>query len=254
LTETTPDMPIPKGAPFARGHSTKLLLGERVIFPGDYTENAIAPAGGFVGTASDLARFFAQLSPRAKHSVLSVASRREMTRRHWRNAHTSGEEYYGLGIISGTLGGWDWFGHGGGLPGYISRTSVLPEQDLTICVLTNSANGWAGPWVEGAMHILREFSKRGAPSQKVRSWRGRWWTMGGPGDYLPMGNAVLIANPMGWNPLLNATEIEVTSRDKGRVSTMVTETRARAFGESAAGLARSSRFGSRALSSCPRRR
>jgi CubicO group peptidase (beta-lactamase class C family) len=31
LKETTPDMPIPEGAPFARGHSAKLLLGERMI-------------------------------------------------------------------------------------------------------------------------------------------------------------------------------------------------------------------------------
>jgi integrase len=60
LTETSPDMPIPKGTPFARGHSTKLLLGERMIFPGDYSENAIAPAGGFVATASDLCRYAKQ--------------------------------------------------------------------------------------------------------------------------------------------------------------------------------------------------
>ena len=125
LKETTPDMPLPTGARFARAHSSKLLLGERVIFPGDFSQNAIAPAGGFVATASDLCRYFAQLSPRAERSMLSVFSRREMTRRHWRNAHTDGEEYYGLGIISGTLKGWDWFGHGGGLPGYISRTAVV---------------------------------------------------------------------------------------------------------------------------------
>jgi CubicO group peptidase (beta-lactamase class C family) len=123
LKETTPDMPLPKGARFARGHSSKLLLGERMIFPGDYTENAITPAGGFVATASDLCRYFAQLSPRAERSVLSVSSRREMTRRHWRNAHAEGEEYYGLGIICGALKGWDWFGHSGGLPGYISPPS-----------------------------------------------------------------------------------------------------------------------------------
>jgi hypothetical protein len=218
LMETTPDMPIPKGAPFSRGHSAKLLLGERVIIPGDYTENAIAPAGGFVATASDLARYFAQLSPRAKRSVLSVASRREMTRRHWRNAHSAAEEYYGLGIISGSLGGWDWFGHGGGLPGYISRTAVVPEQDLTISVLTNNSNGWAGAWVDGSIHILREFSKRGPPPRKVRDWTGRWWSQGGPGDYIPLGNRVLVANPQAWNPFMNATEIEVTGRDKGRVS------------------------------------
>jgi CubicO group peptidase (beta-lactamase class C family) len=31
LKETIPDTPIPKGVPFARGHSAKLLLGERVV-------------------------------------------------------------------------------------------------------------------------------------------------------------------------------------------------------------------------------
>jgi CubicO group peptidase (beta-lactamase class C family) len=50
LSETEPDMPIAKGAPFARGHSTKLLLGESVIVPGDYQTNAIAPAAGNGGT------------------------------------------------------------------------------------------------------------------------------------------------------------------------------------------------------------
>jgi CubicO group peptidase (beta-lactamase class C family) len=218
LKETTPDMPIPRGAPFARGHSAKLLLGDRVIFPGDYSENAIAPAAGFVATASDLCRYFAQLSPRARQSVLSVSSRREMIRRHWRNAHTAAEEYYGLGIISGAIKGWDWFGHSGGLPGYISRTAVVPEQDLTITVLTNNSNGWAGPWVEGAIHILQEFSRRGPPTQKVRDWTGRWWGLGGPDDHIPLGNKVLIANPQTWTPFLNAAEIEVTGRDKGRVS------------------------------------
>jgi CubicO group peptidase (beta-lactamase class C family) len=218
LQETTPDMPAPKGAPFARGHSTKLLLGERMIIPGDYAENAIAPAGGFVGTAGDLARYFWQLAPQARKSVLSVESRREMTRRHWRNAHSGGEEYYGLGVISGTLDGWDWFGHGGGLPGYISRTAVAPEQGLTVSVLTNASNGSAGPWVEGALHILKGFSRRGAPSRKVRSWAGRWWHPGGLGDFLPIGDKVVVANPQAWNPLLDAAEIEVTGRDAGRVT------------------------------------
>ena len=218
LKETTPDMPIPRGAPFARGHSAKLLLGERVLFPGDYSGNAIAPAGGFIATASDLCRYFAQLSPRAKQSVLSVSSRREMTRRHWRNAHTTAEEYYGLGIISGAIKGWDWFGHSGSLPGYISRTAVVPEQDLTITVLTNNSNGWAGPWVDGAIHILHEFSRCGPPTRRVRDWTGRWWGLGGPDDFIPLGDKVHVANPQAWNPFLNATEIEVTGRDKGRVS------------------------------------
>jgi hypothetical protein len=85
-------------------------------------------------------------------------------------------------------------------------------------VLTNNSNGWAGPWVDGAIHILREFSQRGPPTRQVQGWTGRWWGLGGPDDYIPLGNRVLIANPQAWNPFLNATEIEVTGRDKGRVS------------------------------------
>jgi CubicO group peptidase (beta-lactamase class C family) len=65
LEETEPDMPISAGVPFARGHTGELLLGKRLVIPGGYTENAVAPAGGFVSTASDLAKYFAQLAPNA---------------------------------------------------------------------------------------------------------------------------------------------------------------------------------------------
>ena len=63
LEETEPDMPIGKGTAFARGHTGKLIVGRRLIIPGDNPTNAIAPAGGFVSTAGDTARYFAQLCP-----------------------------------------------------------------------------------------------------------------------------------------------------------------------------------------------
>src|SRR6185436_2828337 len=216
LQETHPDMPIPRAAPMASGHSGRLLLGRRVVIPGDYTTNAIAPAGGVVSTASDLALFFAQLSPKAGKSVLSVASRREMIRRQWRNQHSSLERYYGLGTISGSLGGWEWFGHSGGLQGYITRTCVIPEHDLAVAVLTNAIDGWAGIWVDGAMHILRAFSRHGAPSRKVRDWSGRWWSVWGAVDLVPMGNKVLVVGPGFINPIGDAGELEITTRDQGR--------------------------------------
>ena len=114
LEATEPDMPIPNGVPFACGHTGELLLRRRLVIPGDYTLNAMAPAGGFVSTAYDLAKFFAQLAPNAPRSVLSAASRREMTRRHWRNPHSSIErvlrlgyyerKYRGLGVVRA----WRW--------------------------------------------------------------------------------------------------------------------------------------------------
>jgi CubicO group peptidase (beta-lactamase class C family) len=218
LTETSPDMPLKRGTPFACGHSGRILLGRRLVIPGDFSLNAVAPAGGFVTTAADLARYFAQLAPQARQSVISAASRREMVRRLWRNPNSVIEGYYGLGIMSGTLNGWDWFGHSGGLQGYISRTCVLPAQEISISVLTNAIDGWAGIWVDGIMHVLQAFARNGAPSRKVRDWNGRWWTLWGAVDLIPMGNKVMLAGPGFVNPLFDAGEVEITGRNTGRIA------------------------------------
>ncbi len=79
LRETSPDMPLAKpvpstkAVPFARGHTPRRPLGRRLVIPGDNPAHAIASAAGFVSTAADVARFFAQLAPNAKRSVLSAA-------------------------------------------------------------------------------------------------------------------------------------------------------------------------------------
>lgn len=217
LDETFADVPVPTGTPFARGHSGKQPLGRRVRIPGENPTGAVAPATGFVSTARDLAHFFARLSPEAGRSVLSVAGRREMVRRQWRDPHSSVERYYGLGIISGTLNGWDWFGHSGGFQGYITRTCVLPEEELTVSVLTNSSDGYAHPWVDGAIQILQAFARNGAPSRKAQSWTGRWWSLWGAIDLVPMGDKVLVATPVNFNPFIDASEIAVRGRDSGWV-------------------------------------
>jgi CubicO group peptidase (beta-lactamase class C family) len=217
LRETEPNTPLAAGVPFARGHTPRLPADRRLVIPGDNPTNAITPAAGFVSTAADVAKFFAQLAPAAKRSVISPASRREMTRKHWRNPNASLEGYYGLGIMSGTWAGWDWFGHSGGFQGYISRTCVIPACELTICILSNATDGWAGFWLDGAMHILRAFAARGAPARRLRDWSGRWWSMWGPADLVAIGNRVLTCNPAGGNPFLDATEIEITGRDTGKI-------------------------------------
>ena len=217
LTETTPDTPLRRGVPFARGHTGKMLLGKVLVISGDFEQHAVAPAGGFVSTASDVARYFAQLSPAARKSVLSAGSRREMVRRQWRNPHSGQEGYYGLGIMSGSSNGWDWFGHTGGLQGYISCTRNYPKQELTITILTNAINGWAINWVDGTVNILQAFARNGAPTRKVKNWGGRWWSLWGAADLVPMGSKVLIAGPGFYNPFADASEIEVTGRDTGRI-------------------------------------
>lgn len=218
LTETEPDMPLPPGAPLAQGHTGKALLGRSQLVPGDYPLNALTPAAGFVSTAADLARFFAQLSPNAAASPLNPDSRREMTRGQWKNPDAALATTYGLGTSSGALGDWNWFGHSGGLLGYISRTAVVPERNLAISVLTNASNGLAWFWLDGILHVARALAQKGKPTVAVLGWTGRWWNAWGALDLLPAGNRVLVAAPGFLNPVMDAAEIEVTGPNDGRVA------------------------------------
>lgn len=218
LRETLPDGPPPRGMPLACGHSARLPLGRRIGLPGDYSTHAIAPAAGVISTAADLLRFFSQLAPDANHSLLSPPSRRAMLRKRWRDPDSSIERYYGLGIMSGRFGRWRWFGHSGGLQGYITRTCVLPEAQLALSVLTNAVDGAAHLWLEGAVHILRAFVEHGAPPQRLRTWSGRWWSLWNPIDLVPVGDRVFAARPDFFNPFLDAQQVAVRGKDRGWIA------------------------------------
>ncbi len=218
LADTASDTPLPEGTPFAAGHGGLLPAGRRFPIPGRNPTAALAAATGFVSTACDLARFFGSLDPAAPRSVLSVASRREMVRRHWRLPHSTQDLHYGLGTMAGSLDGHDWFGHGGAFPGFISRTLAVPEWGVTVSVVTNAIDGFANPWAEGVLGIMHRFSRHGAPRPAVAGWSGRWWTIWRAIDLVPMGDRVLVATPDLLAPFTDAAEIEVSSPTEGRIT------------------------------------
>jgi CubicO group peptidase (beta-lactamase class C family) len=47
LEETEPDMPLPAGTPFARGHTAKLPVGRRLVIPGDFSTKRHPPGRRF---------------------------------------------------------------------------------------------------------------------------------------------------------------------------------------------------------------
>ncbi|MCU4180490.1 serine hydrolase domain-containing protein [Bosea sp. BH3] len=218
LLETKPDINLWGERPMAKGHSGMHPLGRRIVIPADNLGNAMISAAGFVATAADVARYFAQLSPKAKKSVLSPLSRREMTRRLWPDDEASVGRHYGLGTISGGEGDWRWFGHSGGFQGFITRTAVFPAHGLTVCVLTNGIDGLAHQWLDGIAHILKAFSERGAPLPEAKDWTGRWWTIWSASDLVPAGKHVLVASPALFTPLLDAAEITLESPDRGQIT------------------------------------
>lgn len=216
LKQTFADGPPPPKQRFARGHGLKWPLGQRLVVPGDNPTQAMAAAAGVISTAADLARFYWSLAPEAATSVLSVASRRELVRRQWRDPYGTVERWYGLGTISGSVGDWSYFGHTGGFQGTITRTVCLPQQGLSISGLSNATDGASHVWVEGALHILRAFAQHGAASANTAAWQGRWWSPWGAFDLLPMTVKVVVANPALANPLQDASEI-APDGDSGRI-------------------------------------
>jgi CubicO group peptidase (beta-lactamase class C family) len=195
LRNTYPDAPVPDGVAFSSGHSGSVLLGARAVIPAANRTYALASATGFVSTAGDLVRFFGQLDPAARDSVLSVRSRRELTRRHWRVPGISVEPYYGLGTIHGNIGDWAWFGHSGGFQGFITHTGVIPAERVAVSILTNAVDGFTALLFDGCVCTLQAFAKHGPPRKAIADWCGRWWSLWGASDLVPMGNTVFVGAP-----------------------------------------------------------
>jgi D-alanyl-D-alanine carboxypeptidase len=146
--------------------------------------------------------------------VISVASRREMARRHWPVPDSAGERGYGLGTIQSQVGDWSMFGHSGGFQGVRTQTATIPDQKLTVSVLTNAADGNPGLLLDGVVHILRAFAKHGPPGKAVAGWGGRWWSLWDAVDLVAMGDRVFAAVPGQANPFADVAELEVVGADQ----------------------------------------
>jgi CubicO group peptidase (beta-lactamase class C family) len=216
LRATYPDAPAPRGVPVAHGHTMKTTFGERRTLGRDLPTHAMAAATGFVSTARDLVSFYQQLDPGARTSFLGVSSRRDMTRFHRSVPGIPVGREYGLGIARGKLGDWQWFGHSGSFPGYLTRTAVVPSERLAISLLTNAVDGPSQLWMDGVLGILQTFAKRGAPTAATRRWKGRWWSLWGATDLVGVGNRVLLATPVLTHPFIGASELDVRG-DRGKI-------------------------------------
>jgi D-alanyl-D-alanine carboxypeptidase len=181
MNSTTTDYTELESCPLVFGHSRKLpAANSRSVIDGRISTGALAGATGLVSTASDLTLFFSKLLANAEESFISTDSRRQICRQYWRDKGSSGEVYYGLGLIIGHIGDWTWFGHSGGFPGQITQTITLVEPQIAISVLCNSQDGPAQAIAEGIAHIASTFSNSPIGSEWSGRWAGRWYSLWGP--------------------------------------------------------------------------
>ncbi len=170
LRETTPDMPVARGTPLARGHGSHLPLDRRVVIP-----PTIARVAWHRRPASSRRRAIWPVSSQALIPTPGGVSSRPKARRamihwQWRDPHSSDDGGYGLGMCLGFFGGLEWAGHGGAFQGVRSCTVMLPGSGLCFSVLANATDGLAEPWAEGIVRILRVFRDNPLPGPSARSW------------------------------------------------------------------------------------
>ncbi len=109
---------------------------------------AVRPSGAFLSTALDLAKWEAALYTDA---ILKQATREQM----WTpvRLNNGGTYPYGLGWQLNPLGNHRQVHHGGSLPGFRSHTSRLPDEKLSIIILTNCESANPAEFVRGIAAI-----------------------------------------------------------------------------------------------------
>lgn len=141
-----------EGSNVARAHSSE--SGELIQID-NYSCELTNPAGGIYASVNDLSKWMIMQLNNGRYGsgldkqLFSPESQREMWKPHtnisfsvvpdkrYRHHYTA----YGLGWEIADYGGYITLSHGGGLPGMLSKTTLIPELNLGVVVLTNSKPG-----------------------------------------------------------------------------------------------------------------
>ena len=207
----------------AQGHTSALPdvdnhNSRRFVIPGTNITNTMASVTGLVSSAADLARFFSQLSPAAKSSLLSKESRVKMQSTTVQDQDSMLAIAYGLGVQVGKIGDWNYVGNVGRFQGFVSRTVVLTDVDIAVALLINAIDGPEIQWLDDIVHIFQQFHRYGPGYKFARHWLGRWWNLWGARDFVPLGDQVYMVNPMQRPPFAEASVITLDSPDAGTIT------------------------------------
>lgn len=208
---TQPDItesdPVATNWQLASGHSSVWPAGRRLTLDVAMSAGAMAPAGGFVSTPADLARFYSRLAPDAEHPLLSAETRQEMIKPRWPEPDASVGRWYGLGMLTGAPESPTAFGHAGVFPGVLSRTVNQSTLGMTLSMISNCADGLGPQWLDGAIALLSACQRDGPAPPAWQSWAGIWW-----GDWMaflvvPTGSCIFVGQASLPNPMIDATEL-----------------------------------------------
>lgn len=179
----------------------------------DVCTNAMSAATGFYSTAEDMCTYFtAQFVGSGK--LINDESKKEMQRTQWRatKPNQNMQEDYGLGIEIEYLGDRKTISHGGGFPGFITKTIGDPKDQLVVVALTNCHDGPAVMFAKNIYPIIDYFLKNTPtkkPKHDLSNLEGRYVSrMGMVVDIIVTGDKVVSNYPDNWQPTQNLEKLE----------------------------------------------
>jgi CubicO group peptidase (beta-lactamase class C family) len=129
-----PERLVPR---LARGYAAGEEAGRAGLRPAAFVSpHEPWAAGGFCGTAGDLAAWNAALHEAAGGRVLAPAAYAEMVRPAAVRGGRVGR--YGLGLMLGDVAGRRAYSHAGDIDGFTTFTAYLPDDSLNVTVLVNT--------------------------------------------------------------------------------------------------------------------
>jgi CubicO group peptidase (beta-lactamase class C family) len=181
--------------------------------------HSMSPATGFYATAEDLCDYFtAQFI--GSGELLGDTSKKEMQRKQWDMNFfgQSDQKGYGLGFEIDYLQGRQMIGHGGGFPGYTTRSIADPLNELVVVVLTNCVNGPATEIVKGIYTIIDYYQNNSAyTGNDMKKFGGRYMNLRTVVDIVIAGDTIAVVSPDTSQPLLHPRKLDYMDESTLRV-------------------------------------
>jgi D-alanyl-D-alanine carboxypeptidase len=186
------------------GYSRMNINRERYVFP-HLNTRAMSSATGFCSTTEDLCTYFAAHIV-GSGKLLSDASKKEMQRQQWE--FTGENRGYGLGLNIDKVGNRKPIGHGGGFPGFVTKSSVDPKDGIVVIVFSNCHGASSTPINKTIYKFLDEFGDE-PPKDDQLKFEGRFSSQYGVMDIIAHAGGVRAIYPNSWSPLEQIDKLSV---------------------------------------------
>lgn len=213
LRYTTPELDMSGLDNYVTGYSRKNPTKRLQI--AHINTHSMSAATGFCSTAEDLCKYFSAHII-GSNKLLNDESKKEMQRTQGL-CKESDDTYseYGLGLWINYQGGKRLYGHGGGFPGFITKTFCDPENKLVVSVMVNSLSAPSMEAAKGILSVIYKFidepSKK--PKHDISKFEGRFVALWCSCDIVAVGNKIFATNPNSWQPFSGAEELEYVNKN-----------------------------------------